>query len=828
MMFQNFLVNKFKEGFSLFVLTLLLFLQGCDRDPFICANDISSLKEPTIHTAVLGPIRGANVQVLDLDNNRSIYKTVTGEFGSFQVDINDSLDDEKWLKVTISSGLDIDSDDDGDITEPFIALNGTLELLCKVKDLRDNNVSVNVFTTLASLYYTNNIQSIEDFLDSFAQSIFVESIDKYDGITYRDLFAYIPRKTPNTKFKNSTLYTTMLDAGIMNAILNNDDLFALLSPDTDGDSLDLWDELLHGTSPDLRDSDNDGFSDDFEIQEGLNPTAKDSDYDGIDDNNETLYGTSALNSDSDNDFLPDGVEIQNGTDPNNADENFNNILDGLEGDPFFHYQWYIKSLGDEIVNTAGVSTVVGNDLNIMDVYHKVLGSSHGTSSIIQVVDTGVELMHEDLDIDLDNSFNAVTHQHDPTPTSSVSKSDPQSPISIGHGTAVAGIIGAKTNNDVGIRGIVPRVKIAGSNWLEDQTLGELDRLWYSEFNDPNIVVSNNSWGTFYSKDDGFERILALGSEQLRDGKGRIYVFAAGNFREDHGNANLSYLSNNRYAITVAALNAQDTYAAYSSPGSNILVSAYGGERYYQGPTIFSTSLSGKSYYENELNGAKGTITVDEDSNRDYTYAMNGTSSATPMVSGSIALVLDACPSLTWRDVKWLIAFSASQIDTSNSSWVKNGAGLYFSVDYGFGKINPLKMIEKCRSGSFEHLSSMQQTSATINNLSMLIPDNNTTIINKITLTEDLQIEWIGLTIDTDHPFSGDLEVNLISPIGTKINIVMPNDVRFDGYNGGFRFGSVGFMGEYSKGEWSVEIIDRLTGDKGILKAISLEVVGHAS
>ncbi|NPA60017.1 MAG: S8 family serine peptidase, partial [Epsilonproteobacteria bacterium] len=279
-------------------------------------------------------------------------------------------------------------------------------------------------------------------------------------------------------------------------------------------------------------------------------------------------------------------------------------------------------------------------------------------------------------------------------------------------------------------------------------------------------------------------------------------------------------------VTVAALNHQDKFTTYSNQGSSILVSAYGGEHYYTAPTIMTTSLSGESYYESQLDGVKGVITVDEDSKKSYTYAMNGTSSAAPMVSGSIALVLDACSELSWRDIRWLIAHSSTVIDSSNQTWIKNGAGLFYSIDYGYGKINPNLMIDMCRSEYFIPLTQVKHSKVELENLNILIPDNNTSIYKSIEFKDNIKIEWVGLTIDTPHPFAGDLEINLISPMGTKINIIKPNEVNFAGYENGFRFGSVAYIDEKSIGTWNVEIIDRLDNDEGTLRALSLEIYGY--
>lgn len=812
-----------------------LFLSGCgsNQDSSSQLGTVSSLNTPK-YFAILGPMSDANVTIVTLANHKQIYTTTTKQntqatdklkwgsysVGAFKVDINDSIENTQWIELNVTAGSDIDSNDDGVVDSNAVALQGTMSLRCRVKDLNSSHVIVNIFTTIATLFYENNQTS----LDTFAQSLFSKSLDAHEGVDYRDLFAYIPNHTSNKYLKTANIYKRLLKYNIMKALLNGENVLALLDADKDGDSLSLWQEILHNTSPTLSDTDGDGISDADEIAKGLNPTLKDSDYDGIDDNDEQLYGTSATNPDSDEDYIPDGIEVLNATDPLNADEDGDGIKDGLDGDPYLKYQWYIKSLGNIVANTVNVATVVGNDLHILDVYHSVLGNHDGHNTVIQVVDTGVELKHEDLDVDLTNSFNAVTKGSDPTATGSVT-SDPTSPLNTGHGTAVAGIIAAKTNNGLGIRGIVPRAKIAGSNWLEDQSLGELDRVWYSQINDDNITVCNNSWGTYYLKDDSFERILALGSEQLRYGLGRIYVFAAGNARESHGNANLSYLTNNPYVVTVASLNAEDTYASYSNPGSSILVSAYGGEHYYTGPTIMTTSLSGESYYKDELNGRKGVITVDEDTNKSYTYAMNGTSAAAPMVSGSIALVLDACPTLSWRDVRWLIANSATKIDKLNHKWITNAAGLHYNINYGYGKINPLEMIQMCRSQYFEPLPVLQKNKAVFS-YNSAIPDNNTTITKVLPFDHDMKIEWVGLNVDTDHPFSGDLEINLISPMGTKVNIISPNEIKFAGYDGGFRFSSVAYIDENAQGKWKVEITDRLPDDAGVLKGITLEVYGH--
>lgn len=551
----------------------------------------------------------------------------------------------------------------------------------------------------------------------------------------------------------------------------------------------------------------------------------DADHDTLTNGDELSKGLDPHNSDSDGDYIPDNIELIEGSDPLNPDENMNDILDGLEGDPFFRYQWYIYSdKNTSICTTTDVETIAGNDLNLIPLYHRTFGNTYETM-IVQVVDSGVDAKHEDLDISLLHSLNSITGRQDPSPVEGMS-SNPVQVFYRGHGTAVAGIVGAKGFNNIGIRGIAPKVKIAGSNWLESEEIEKLEAVWYNGNKANEISISNNSWGTKFLDDKSYEYIMEIASEELRNKNGRIFVFASGNEREDHSNANLSYLINNPYAITVAALNHKDEFASYSTPGSNVLVSAYGGEHYYTAPAVMTTFSPGLSMTEEELTGAKGPITLDEDNERNYTYAMNGTSAAAPMVSGALSLVLDVCPTLTWRDIRWLIAQNATLIDREQKEWVKNSAGLWHNNNYGFGRINPVGMVDSCLSHEFKHLNQQILFKKNIMIHNRVIPDNNLSIDEEMIVEENLIIEWVSVILDIDHPYAGDIDIELISPTGTVSHLMEANFLKFNAYKEGFRFSTVSLMGEQSKGKWILRIRDALDKDEGILRSISIEIRGH--
>ncbi|MEA2027494.1 MAG: S8 family serine peptidase, partial [Campylobacterota bacterium] len=465
----------------------------------------------------------------------------------------------------------------------------------------------------------------------------------------------------------------------------------------------------------------------------------------------------STNSDSDNDYIPDNIEKLIGSDPYNSDQNNNGTLDGVEtqgdfGDLFFDKQWYIRSHGS-ITNSSGVASISGYDLGLLPIYQKYMGYNYGNNIIIQIVDTAVYARHEDLamNIDISRSYDGLTAGRMPIPS-----------INNSHGTKVAGVIGARAFNGVGVRGVIPFAKLAVSNWLETSSLNILDKIWYSGQGSNEIAVSNNSWGFDFSSNTLPEEYMQQATT-LRNGKGRVFVFPSGNTRNVNGNANLDYLLNNRFAITVASINYNNVHSSFSTKGSNVLVSAYSGEDISTTPTIATTTIPKESH-----NSGTRPTTWSHDNKRNYTYDFDGTSTAAPMVSGAIGLVLEACPNLTWRDIRYILAKTSKRIDRYNDSWVRNGAGIYHSIDYGYGLIQPRTMIELCQN-DYEELPSQRSFQKTIYPRTKL-PDDHTKTTYSLDIERSLAVEWVELTIDSDHTYASDLEIYLQSPNGTKTQL----------------------------------------------------------
>ncbi len=557
-------------------------------------------------------------------------------------------------------------------------------------------------------------------------------------------------------------------------------------------------------------------------------------------------------------------------------------------DPLFQYQWYLHNTGQSAFSSYG--GIANEDIHLCDV------AERGSGVTVAVVDTGVEALHEDLTHLVTassgtTSYNFAKGTNNPTNTIDVHGD---------HGTSVAGIIGATADNSKGISGLAGSATLVGYNLLGPATAGsaleEADALGAAPYS-AGVQVFNQSWGF-----DSFDAINAAdlnpdaeanyrdGVTLLRGGKGAIYVKAAGNgFGADFDpysgecttptlpcqNANLDPYNTLPYQIVVGAVNAKGVRSSYSTTGSALWVSAPGGEYgydYNEGwlpppdnpheafePAIVTTDQSGctKGYSLSpdknspnffEANSDKDVNHFQQNLNPscNYTSTFNGTSSATPVLSGVAALLLEANPNLTWRDVKHILAATSEPIDpgftpiliqlgggpyTAEPAWTTNAAGYHFHNWYGFGRVhvkNAVAMAAGYTANAWGSFADTGFLAGTVD--SAAIPDDSplgTSGSNAVSGAPGF-IEAVQVRVNITHSFPGDVGIELTAPSGTRSVLL---NIRSALGASAYSFVdwvmlTNAFYGENPNGAWSLKVVDGVPADAGTLNSWAIRIFGH--
>ncbi|PKL00274.1 MAG: hypothetical protein CVV56_06765 [Tenericutes bacterium HGW-Tenericutes-1] len=283
-------------------------------------------------------------------------------------------------------------------------------------------------------------------------------------------------------------------------------------------------------------------------------------------------------------------------------------------------------LSDPYLNNQYGITITDID----DVWKIQEGSS---SIIVAIIDTGIDTDHVEFSGRISTlSYNVTTN------TAGISAVEDDD----GHGTMVAGVIGAIRGNNIGIAGITNNTMLMVIKANEDNV---------DTFKESNIIEA-----IYYAVDNGADVInLSLGStyaNPLTDEAidyatehGVLVVAASGN----EGNDIPMYPASFENAISVSAVDSGQLVSSYSNFNEFVDIAA-------PGTQIYTTSLDG-------------------------TYSsVSGTSFASPHVAGIIALYLSSYPTATVNEVKTLLYGGARDL---------GDAGL--DVYYGHGLVNALSM-----------------------------------------------------------------------------------------------------------------------------------------
>jgi len=298
-------------------------------------------------------------------------------------------------------------------------------------------------------------------------------------------------------------------------------------------------------------------------------------------------------------------------------------------------------------------------------------------------------------------------------------------------------------------------------------------------------------------------------------------------------------------IAVGAFNADGVRSSYSSAGPNLWISAPGGEYGDAKPSLLTVDQMGWDRGFGVVlpgNPLDDESTVNPDG--DYTGRMNGTSAAAATVTGAVAVLLSEQPELTWRDVKYILAGTARQIDpdiaavsetigtvsrTLRLAWTENAAGFKYHDWYGFGAVDLDAAVEMAEDYTPDSLGEFRETSWFEQTTSVSIPDNDgtgvTQTVNVSGLPDDATVEAVLLEVDISHEFPNDLGIHLVSPGGTRsvVNQLYNETLAVDIDPIRWRLLSNAFYGEDPGGDWQIEVFDADVDDTGDLDGWRLKI-----
>ncbi len=529
----------------------------------------------------------------------------------------------------------------------------------------------------------------------------------------------------------------------------------------------------------------------------------------------------------------------------------------LPNDPFAPLQWHLLSRNQTVRTTDGNLTAApGIDLNVVPVWNypstNTANSTRGRGVVIGIVDDGMEWSHPDLFANAKKDLQYDWNGKDNDPKPDLLNGDD-------HGTACAGVAAARGNNRIGVSGVAPEAGLAGMRLIAGEKT-DLDEAEAMVWKMGQIHILSNSWGP---PDRGFileapDKLtlsaLKYAADFGRNGRGTIITFAGGNGRApdldrngnlalaDDGlpimagsdNSNYDGYANSIYTIAVGAVSSTGSQSDYSESGANLVVSAPSNTTDGTGLGIMTTDNKGGFGYNPGFSG-NGSLSTEPDfrGSGDFSRWFGGTSSATPAVSGVVALMLEKNPALGWRDVQEILMRTATRVDKDDTDWITANRTSHvpgqplvpfqFNHKYGAGLVNAAAAVNL--AASWKNLGT-QQTKVVSRNLTQRINAASTVrrtfTVNGTNLrTEHATLE---LTI-TDIP-KGDLNITLRSPGNTNSTLCVPHTDDINEFTN-WKFMTVRNWGENSNGVWELTVTNNgtLTGN---LTRAELTVYGTAT
>lgn len=445
-------------------------------------------------------------------------------------------------------------------------------------------------------------------------------------------------------------------------------------------------------------------------------------------------------------------------------------------DSLYPTQWYLYNTGGKQQLVAGAHIDI----------EKAWDITRGVRSIVvAVTDDGFDLSHPDFQGQGKIVAPRDLQDKDLLPLPAAEEEN--------HGTACAGVAIAEENGS-GIVGVAP-----GCGFMPIRTTGYLDDNSIEQIFDWAInkgaAVVSCSWGAasiYFPLSLRQRAALTRAATTGRNGKGCVIVFAAGNAnRPLNGTVNERGWSDNFLrgntqwlngftvhpdVITVSACTSLNKKSAYSNWGTNISVCAPSNNA----PAGMWIEQKGYVYTAPQIQSSLpglGILTTDRVSVAGYNTSnfsadFGGTSSAAPVVAGVAALVLSVNPNLTAQEVKRILQETADKIvDRDADPQLGLQLGTYdvngYSQWFGYGKVNAFKAVQA--AGERLPQAKVSQYLKSSNDNSVTIPEYNLQgVTSSITIGDRNPLRDIKISLNIEHSFLGDIEINLKTPTGQTI------------------------------------------------------------
>lgn len=470
--------------------------------------------------------------------------------------------------------------------------------------------------------------------------------------------------------------------------------------------------------------------------------------------------------------------------PSVTARDYDNVM--VFNDPHYDDMWYLRNRGQ----SGGEKYL---DMNVEAAWKN---GYTGKGIVLCILDDGVDHTHPDLADNYDprasTDLNDINDsKKDPMPN----MANPDNK----HGTRCAGEIAAVADNNVCGVGVAYSSKIGGVRFLDGIVTDSLEGEALS-FNRDYIHIYSASWGP---TDDGktmegpgkyATKAFIDGVRKGRNGLGSIFVWATGNGGVFGDNCNADGFTSRIETLSVGSISDRGRQPYFMENCTSTLAVVPTGGQEYEGEEL--------------IEGQTKLKVITTDVNGGCIENFQGTSSAAPLAAGCVALVLQAKPDLTWRDVQHIVV-NAARVPSADSSWTINGAGYHVSNKFGFGLLDCGKMVllaQDWKNVAEQHVCTFQQKEPEL--IKSGDTSHDTVYVDgcKGDQAKWIQrLEHVQVRVKLTTNRRGDVEIVLVSPAGTRSTLLSPRPRDIFSGQWEFTFMSVHHWGEDPVGTWRLEV-----------------------